>query len=77
MKNKSEHIARLKISKVIDNKNGTSTLHFDLDKDFIEWFKQREGLKRFSHKRFQRFVTESLSGTTSDNISGTIISKEE
>jgi hypothetical protein len=76
MRSETEHIARLKISKIIDNKNGTSTLHFDLDKDFIEWFKGREGLKRFSHKRFQKFVSETLTGKTDDNISGTIIAKK-
>jgi len=77
MKNKTEHIARLKISKIVDNENGTSTLHFDLDKDFVEWFKKREGLKRFSHKRFQKFVSSTLAGKTDDNISGTIIAKKE
>jgi hypothetical protein len=77
MKGEAEHIARLKISKIIDNENGTSTLHFDLDKDFVEWFKEREGLKRFSHKRFQKFVSKTLAGKTDDNISGTIIAKKE
>ena len=77
MNDKSEHIARLKISKVIDNKNGTSTLHFDLDEDFVDWFKEREGLKRFSHKRFQKFISKTLSGKTDDNITGVIISKKE
>lgn len=77
MSDKTEHIARLKISKVTDNENGTSTLHFDLDEDFVRWFKEREGLKRFSHKRFQKFVSSALSGKTDDNISGTIIAKKE
>jgi len=77
MKSEAEHIARLKISKIIDNENGTSTLHFDLDKDFVDWFKEREGLKRFSHRRFQKFVASTLSGKTDDNISGTIIVKKE
>tara|TARA_A200000159_G_C7331601_1_gene343205 strand:- start:263 stop:490 length:228 start_codon:yes stop_codon:yes gene_type:complete len=61
-----EKIARLKISKVINNENGTSTLHFDLDDDFIEWFKKREGLKRFSHRRFEKFIQSTLSGDESD-----------
>ena len=77
MKSEAEHIARLKISKITDNENGTSTLHFDLDEDFVEWFKKREGLKRFSHKRFQKFVSKALSGKTDDNISGMIIAKKE
>jgi hypothetical protein len=57
---KESHIARLKISKIIENENGTSTLHFDLDDEFINWFKEHEGLKRFSHKRFSKFINESL-----------------
>jgi|TARA_Y100000034_G_scaffold128559_1_gene183411 hypothetical protein len=56
----SNKIARLKISTITDNKDGTTTLNFDLDDDFIEWFKEREGLKRFSHKRFEKFIKESL-----------------
>lgn len=77
MKSEAEHIAKLKIFKIIDNENGTSTLHFDLDKDFVEWFKDREGLKRFSHKRFQKFVSSTLAGKTADNISGTIVTEKE
>ena len=61
-----EQIARLKISKIINNQNGTSTLHFDLDDDFINWFKEREGLKRFSHKRFEKFIQKTLSGSEKD-----------
>jgi hypothetical protein len=77
MNKDQEHITRLKVSKIIDNKNGTSTLHFDLNKEFVEWFKEREGLKRFSHKRFQRFISKALAGKTEDNISGTIIAEKE
>ena len=55
----SNKIARLKISTITDNKDGTTTLNFDLDDDFIEWFKEREGLKRFSHKRFEKFISKN------------------
>lgn len=76
MKSNEEHIARLKIYKVTNNENGTSTLHFDLDKEFIEWFKEKEGLKRFSHKRFQKFVSDTLSGNK-ENITGVIVEGQE
>jgi len=56
----TELIKRLKISKIAHNEDGTSTIHFDLDDDFVEWFKEREGLKRFSHKRFSEFVTKVM-----------------
>lgn len=75
MTNKSEHIARLKISEIKHNDDGTSTLHFDLDDDFIRWFKEREGLKRFSHKRFQKFIVDSLANIESSGVSGKIFSE--
>jgi len=53
-------IKRLRITDINHNDDGTTTLIFDLDDDFIEWFKEREGLKRFSHKRFEKFIKESL-----------------
>jgi len=77
MRSETEHIARLKISKITDNENGTSTLHFDLDDDFVKWFKKKEGLKRFSQKRFQKFIKETLSGDVTSGVAGTIIAKKE
>jgi hypothetical protein len=56
----STFITRLKISSIVENNDGTSTLIFDLDDEFIEWFKKREGLKRFSHKRFQKVIAEAI-----------------
>lgn len=74
--NDEKHIARLKILSVKDNEDGTSVLTFDLDREFIEWFKDREGLKKFSQKRFEKFiqtVLKSKSNQPSDfNINGSI-----
>jgi len=56
----TEFITRLKISSIVENDDGTSTLNFDLNDEFIEWFKEREGLKRFSHKRFQKVIAEAI-----------------
>ena len=56
----SDKATRLKITAITDNGDGTTTLNFDLNDDFIEWFKEKEGLKRFSHKRFEKFIKESL-----------------
>tara|TARA_Y100000310_G_scaffold318825_1_gene373325 strand:+ start:895 stop:1149 length:255 start_codon:yes stop_codon:yes gene_type:complete len=54
------HIATLKIASIIENDDGTSTLSFNLDDEFIEWFKKDQGLKRFSHKRFSKFINEAI-----------------
>lgn len=53
-------IARLKILSVKDNKDGTSVLTFDLDKEFIEWFNREEGLDEFSQQRFEEFIQNTL-----------------
>jgi len=38
----------------IQNDDGTWNLVFDVDDEFQEWFKRWQGLKRWSHKRFQK-----------------------
>jgi hypothetical protein len=42
------------------NDDGTWNLVFDVDDEFQEWFKEREGLKRWSSKRFQKILHEAL-----------------
>jgi len=77
-----ETLTRLKILSITDNENGTSTLNFELDDDFIEWFKKKEGLKRFSHKRFSKFIKEAIANHINSNnenftgVVGTIVSEE-
>ena len=74
-------IKRLRITDINHNDNGTSTLIFDLDDDFVSWFKEREGLKRFSHKRFNLFVNEAISNYIKmddkfEGIVGEIVAEE-
>lgn len=42
------------------NDDGTWNLVFDVDDEFQEWFKESQGLKRWSHKRFQKVFHEAL-----------------
>ena len=44
----------------IQNDDGTWNLIFDVDDEFQEWFKEWQGLKRWSHKRFQKVLHEAL-----------------
>jgi hypothetical protein len=44
----------------IQNDDGSRNLIFDVDDEFKEWFKESQGLKRWSDKRFQKFVLEAL-----------------
>jgi|TARA_R100000093_G_scaffold43221_1_gene22493 hypothetical protein len=57
---KKEDWQRLEITDVIDNPDGTSTLVFELEDEFREWFKKSFGLKRWSDKRFQKVMIEAL-----------------
>ena len=42
------------------NDDGTWNLIFDVDDEFKEWFKESQGLKRWSDKRFQKVLYEAL-----------------
>ena len=44
----------------IQNDDGTWNLVFDVDNEFQEWFKEWQGLKRWSHQRFQKVLHEAL-----------------
>jgi hypothetical protein len=50
----------LKINKIIENQDGTREIDFDADEEFIAWFKQKHKLKRWSQKRFEKFVLEMV-----------------
>jgi len=49
-----------KVESIVDNPDGTATLNIDVDDDFIEWFKEWQGLKRWSQKRFQKVMIDAL-----------------
>jgi len=59
---KKEDWQRLEITDVIDNPDGTSTLVFELEDEFREWFKKSFGLKRWSDKRFEKVFLEAIRG---------------
>jgi len=45
----------------VRNDDGTFTWEIDVDDEFMEWFKKWQNLKRWSTKRFQKVLIESLS----------------
>ena len=50
----------LKLVEEIQNDDGTWDFVFDVDDQFKEWFKELQGLKRWSDKRFQKVFHEAL-----------------
>tara|TARA_Y100000310_G_scaffold211386_1_gene212124 strand:- start:266 stop:544 length:279 start_codon:yes stop_codon:yes gene_type:complete len=53
-------IIKLNVSNIEEHEDGTSTIDFEANDEFIAWFKKHEGLKRFSQKRFEKFVHKAL-----------------
>lgn len=48
------------VKKVIDNPDGSATVVFEADKDFRKGFKEYYSLKRWSQKRFNKFMNEAI-----------------
>ena len=57
---KQNEVPTLSVREVVDNDDGSSTCTVALSEEFIEWFKKKEGLKRWSDKRFQKFFAHML-----------------
>jgi len=51
---------KISVAKIEDQPDGSAKVFFDADDDFIEWFKEWQGLKRWSPKRFESFMVEAL-----------------
>ena len=47
------------VSEEVDD-DGNHHLELELAEEFVEWFMKREGLHRWSDKRFQKFMLEEL-----------------
>ena len=61
----------LKINKITQNEDGTGDIDFEADEEFVAWFKQKHKLKRWSQKRFQKFVMEMLRNSLKKNEENT------
>ncbi len=51
---------RFEIVKVKDLGNGKSEVTMDLSNEFVSWFKEDQGLKRWSAKRFNEWFLDVL-----------------
>ena len=47
----------------LDDGNIARRVELEFSDHFINWFKKREGLARFSRKRFKKFLSENLEVT--------------
>ena len=49
-----------KIIEVKEDESGGATVNVEVTEEFVTWFKDREGLQRWSNKRFQKFFDNNL-----------------
>ncbi len=55
-----DDVPKLSVESVVTNEDGTSSCVLTMSEEFVEWFKEQEGLKRWSDKRFQKFFTRAI-----------------
>ena len=55
-----EHIGTLKILDIVDNPDGTATIHFDVSDEFKEELIKKMNWPEWSEEKFQKFVLEAL-----------------
>ncbi len=53
-------LPKITVLDVQENPDGTLTLKFDLSDEFVQWFKEDQGLKRMSQKRFNTWMISVL-----------------
>jgi len=51
---------KVRVLEISENDDGSANVSLEVNEEFVSWFKEREGLKRWSNKRFQKFFTENL-----------------
>jgi len=51
---------KVKVVDIQENNDGSGTVNLEMSQEFMDWFKDREGLKRWSDKRFNKFFTKNL-----------------
>ena len=51
---------KLLISSVTKLDDGRCEIAFRLDEEFVKWFKEHHGLKRWSQKKFDTFINKTL-----------------
>jgi len=50
----------IKVTEIIENPDGSATVVFEADQDFRKGFKEHFKLKRWSQKRFNKFMNEAI-----------------
>ena len=52
---------QLKIINTVHNEDGTTTLSFEIDEDFVAWFNREHSLESFCNEKFSEFIKNLIS----------------
>lgn len=50
----------LTIMNLTDNEDGSTKVNLNISKEFMNWFKENQGLKRWSQKRFEKWFSAGI-----------------
>ncbi|MHA2427143.1 MAG: hypothetical protein ACXADB_03835 [Candidatus Hermodarchaeia archaeon] len=50
----------IRVVEIVENEDGSANLILEISDEFKRWFKDTQGLKRFSQKRLEKFVIKAL-----------------
>jgi hypothetical protein len=53
-------LGTIKVTEVVDNADGTCTIRFDVSKEVRKAIVENMGWRRWSNKKFNQFVADSL-----------------
>ena len=55
---------------IVENEDGSADLVLEVSEKFVAWFKEMQGLKRWSQKRFEKWVHEGIAQYLRENVRG-------
>jgi len=61
-------LGTIKVLEVVDNPDGTSTIHFDVSEDFQANLVREMGWPEWSQERFEKLVLEALENAVKDKL---------
>jgi hypothetical protein len=61
-----KYLGKIKVVDIVDNPDGSASVTFEADDEFKEWFKKTNNLKKWSQKRFNRFLQDAIDHLASD-----------
>jgi hypothetical protein len=63
-----KNLGSLKVLEVVDNPDGTCTIHFDVSEDFQANLVREMGWPEWSQERFEKLVLEALENAVKNKL---------